>query len=148
MPEISQETDTRRQCWTCIKRRLVCDSQRPTCQRCKNAKIECRGYHDKKPLTWLEPGQVTSRKAYQQLTLHGQKLEWIAKCLVRPGERVDEIKRLCSQKKYHNAVLLAMERWNHKHLDLANSTKLCDDTTEMVQTVSYSSSAPPEFPYT
>ena len=50
-----------RQCWHCLRRRLVCDFLRPGCGKCSAAGIVCPGYDDKKPLTWLAPGQVLSR---------------------------------------------------------------------------------------
>ncbi|KAK4122880.1 hypothetical protein N657DRAFT_664693 [Parathielavia appendiculata] len=51
----------RLQCWECRRRRLVCDSTQPVCTKCQAARIVCPGYADKKPLTWLAPGQVMSR---------------------------------------------------------------------------------------
>jgi hypothetical protein len=50
-----------RQCWECLRRRLVCDCKQPVCNKCRTAGIVCPGYEDKKPLTWLAPGRVTSR---------------------------------------------------------------------------------------
>lgn len=50
-----------RQCWHCLRRRLVCDFLRPGCGKCSAAGIVCPGYDDKKPVTWLAPGQVLSR---------------------------------------------------------------------------------------
>lgn len=51
-----------RQCWECLKRRLVCDYTLPHCKKCaKNGKT-CPGYDEQKPLQWVEPGKVTSRK--------------------------------------------------------------------------------------
>ncbi|KAK3372729.1 fungal-specific transcription factor domain-containing protein [Podospora didyma] len=49
------------QCWECLRRRLVCDSNMPVCNRCRALGIVCPGFADKKPLTWLAPGQVVSR---------------------------------------------------------------------------------------
>ncbi|KXX76128.1 Arginine metabolism regulation protein II, partial [Madurella mycetomatis] len=49
------------QCWECRRRRLVCDGTQPVCTKCRAARIVCPGYADKKPLTWLAPGQVVSR---------------------------------------------------------------------------------------
>ena len=48
-------------CWECRRRRLVCDGAQPVCTKCRSARIVCPGYADKKPLTWLAPGQVMSR---------------------------------------------------------------------------------------
>ncbi|KAI1431052.1 hypothetical protein GGR50DRAFT_112423 [Xylaria sp. CBS 124048] len=51
----------RKHCWECQRRRLVCDSVRPVCNRCRNNGIVCPGYGEKKPLRWLKPGRVTTR---------------------------------------------------------------------------------------
>ncbi|KAF2107717.1 fungal-specific transcription factor domain-containing protein [Lophiotrema nucula] len=51
----------KRQCWECLKRRLVCDYTQPSCKKCINAGRECPGYDEKKPLKWLDPGRVTSK---------------------------------------------------------------------------------------
>ncbi|WQF90000.1 Putative zn(2)Cys(6) fungal-type DNA-binding domain, fungal transcription factor [Colletotrichum destructivum] len=51
----------RRQCWECQRRRLVCDSARPVCSKCKISGVVCPGYEDKKPLTWLAPNKVKTR---------------------------------------------------------------------------------------
>ncbi|KDN62446.1 putative C6 zinc finger domain-containing protein [Colletotrichum sublineola] len=51
----------RRQCWECQRRRLVCDSGRPVCSKCKIGGMVCPGYDDKKPLTWLAPNKVKTR---------------------------------------------------------------------------------------
>lgn len=56
-PQIGQS----RQCWECLRRRLVCDTGHPVCNKCKTSGIVCPGYDDKKPLRWLTPGKVTSR---------------------------------------------------------------------------------------
>ncbi|PLB53538.1 hypothetical protein P170DRAFT_508133 [Aspergillus steynii IBT 23096] len=51
----------RRQCWECRRRRLVCDSARPACNKCRAAGTECPGYSGNKPLKWITPGKVKSR---------------------------------------------------------------------------------------
>lgn len=54
-------TGERRQCWECRRRRLVCDSARPACNKCRAAGTECPGYSGNKPLKWITPGKVKSR---------------------------------------------------------------------------------------
>ncbi|KAE8370637.1 fungal-specific transcription factor domain-containing protein [Aspergillus caelatus] len=44
-----------------MRRRLVCDFERPTCNKCRSAGVACPGYDEKKPLRWLAPGKATSR---------------------------------------------------------------------------------------
>ena len=39
-------------CYTCRRRRIVCDNRLPTCQKCENAGKECLGYQ--KPLVWVK----------------------------------------------------------------------------------------------
>jgi hypothetical protein len=51
-----------RQCWECLKRRLVCDYSLPGCKKCRKAGRECPGYDEQKPLQWVQPGRVTFRK--------------------------------------------------------------------------------------
>ncbi|PLB38034.1 Zn(II)2Cys6 transcription factor [Aspergillus candidus] len=51
----------RRQCWECLRRRLVCDFGTPTCNKCRAAGVTCPGYGEKKPLKWIAPGRVNSR---------------------------------------------------------------------------------------
>jgi Fungal Zn(2)-Cys(6) binuclear cluster domain len=45
-------------CYTCRRRRIVCDNELPTCRKCRNAGKECLGYQ--KPLVWVKGG-VASR---------------------------------------------------------------------------------------
>lgn len=45
-------------CYTCRRRRIICDNGLPTCRKCRNAGKECLGY--KKPLVWVKGG-VASR---------------------------------------------------------------------------------------
>lgn len=60
-PTQSAQDAGRPHCWKCRRRRLVCDGTQPICNKCWTARIVCPGYADKKPLTWLAPGQVVSR---------------------------------------------------------------------------------------
>lgn len=45
-------------CYTCRRRRIVCDNEFPTCRKCRDAGKECLGYQ--KPLVWVKGG-VASR---------------------------------------------------------------------------------------
>ncbi|KAH8719501.1 fungal-specific transcription factor domain-containing protein [Phaeosphaeriaceae sp. PMI808] len=51
-----------RQCWECLKRRLVCDFTHPHCKKCQKAGKDCPGYDEQKPLQWVQTGKVTSRR--------------------------------------------------------------------------------------
>lgn len=55
-------TPPKRQCWECLRRRLVCDFTLPSCKKCQKAGKTCPGYDPQKPLQWLAPGKVTSRR--------------------------------------------------------------------------------------
>lgn len=59
-PPANLETP-RRHCWECLRRRLVCDSTRPVCNRCRSSGIVCPGYGEQQPLRWVKPGRVTAR---------------------------------------------------------------------------------------
>jgi hypothetical protein len=61
MAEKGEEKATR-QCWECLKRRLVCDKTLPRCKKCQKHGRQCSGYDDAKPLQWLQPGKVTVRR--------------------------------------------------------------------------------------
>ncbi|KAL4921906.1 fungal-specific transcription factor domain-containing protein [Aspergillus aurantiobrunneus] len=45
-------------CYTCRRRRIICDNGVPTCRKCRDAGKECLGYQ--KPLVWVKGG-VASR---------------------------------------------------------------------------------------
>ncbi|KAM5435278.1 hypothetical protein MferCBS31731_006243 [Microsporum ferrugineum] len=53
---LSKPAATGKQCHTCRKRRVRCDSAEPACQKCRDKGIECLGYGKQKPLVWLEGG--------------------------------------------------------------------------------------------
>lgn len=63
MPDVEgRETKAKRQCWECMRRRLVCDHTLPLCKKCIKAGRECSGYDEQKPLRWVKPGEVTVRR--------------------------------------------------------------------------------------
>ncbi|CAG7918732.1 unnamed protein product [Penicillium olsonii] len=41
-------------CYTCRRRRIICDNGQPTCRKCRDAGKECLGYQ--KPLVWVKGG--------------------------------------------------------------------------------------------
>ncbi|KAF5020811.1 hypothetical protein F66182_7150 [Fusarium sp. NRRL 66182] len=61
-PQAIASMGDKKQCWQCLKQRLVCDSSRPGCKKCLTRKVQCPGYGTKKPLTWLKPGQTKSKR--------------------------------------------------------------------------------------
>ncbi|KAF2648762.1 C6 zinc finger domain-containing protein [Lophiostoma macrostomum CBS 122681] len=60
------EPQQKRQCWECFRRRLVCDFTRPCCKKCIKTGKDCPGYDEKKPLKWVEPGKVASKRRQRQ----------------------------------------------------------------------------------
>jgi hypothetical protein len=40
----------------------VCDFTLPSCKKCEKAGKDCPGYNPQKPLHWVAPGKVTSRR--------------------------------------------------------------------------------------
>ncbi|KAI0520702.1 hypothetical protein F5B22DRAFT_598037 [Xylaria bambusicola] len=56
----AQPETSRKHCWECLRRRLVCDSVRPVCDRCRIHGLVCPGYDEKQPLRWVQPGRVTA----------------------------------------------------------------------------------------
>ncbi|KAI1757696.1 hypothetical protein F4782DRAFT_479515 [Xylaria castorea] len=67
-PATTQAEPARRHCWECLRRRLVCDSVRPICNRCRTNGIVCPGYGEQQPLRWVKPGRVTARNRRQTKT--------------------------------------------------------------------------------
>ncbi|KAI0448195.1 hypothetical protein F4803DRAFT_497023 [Xylaria telfairii] len=63
----------RRHCWECLRRRLVCDSVRPICNRCRTNGIVCPGYGEQQPLRWVKPGRVTARNRRRTKAGAGKK---------------------------------------------------------------------------
>ena len=61
MAETGEKRATRK-CWECLQRRLVCDKTLPRCNKCQKRGGQCSGYDDAKPLQWVQPGMVTSKR--------------------------------------------------------------------------------------
>jgi hypothetical protein len=59
MPPKPDDKNKQQQCWECLRRSLACDGCRPVCNCCRSAGIVCPGYEDRRPLTWVTPGNVT-----------------------------------------------------------------------------------------
>ncbi|KAL6240038.1 hypothetical protein BDW75DRAFT_196788 [Aspergillus navahoensis] len=47
-------------CYTCRRRRIICDNGLPTCRKCRDAGKECLGYQ--KPLVWVKGGLASRGK--------------------------------------------------------------------------------------
>lgn len=58
-PDDDNKKQQQQQCWECLRRLLACDGCRPVCDCCRFAGIVCPGYEDRRPLTWVTPGNVT-----------------------------------------------------------------------------------------
>ncbi|RFU78154.1 hypothetical protein TARUN_4086 [Trichoderma arundinaceum] len=64
-------SDKQQQCWECLRRRLACDGCHPVCDCCRSAGIVCPGYEDRRPLTWVTPGNVTVTRIRRSRTAAG-----------------------------------------------------------------------------
>lgn len=111
----------RRQCWECLSHRWVCDSLRPACTRCRTAGINCPGYGDKKPLTWLAPGKVLSRPRKSRKTTQSQ---------LRTKEKTERTRQ--PPIKEH---ALPTTSWDI--MQLRSGVELRSDTCDMVEAVCY-----------
>lgn len=105
-PSLSPEIPEKRRCWECQRRRLVCDSVKPVCNKCRASGIVCPGYDDRKPLTWLAPGKITCRTRRKGRGVDkdtGAKKDTKAKTKPkpkRPGEPEDSEAFIRSKNKY------------------------------------------------
>ncbi|KAL7823940.1 hypothetical protein V8C26DRAFT_384359 [Trichoderma gracile] len=75
MSEVKRRTRTG--CLTCRARRVKCDEQKPACNRCVNANVECAGYAPKRHINVRLPGQrpsSQSRSQSQALSQQGSPL--------------------------------------------------------------------------
>ncbi|KAL7818537.1 hypothetical protein V8C26DRAFT_420060 [Trichoderma gracile] len=59
MPPKADADKQQQECWECLRRCLACDGRRPVCDCCRSAGIVCPGYEDRRPLTWVTPGNIT-----------------------------------------------------------------------------------------
>ncbi|KAF2846081.1 hypothetical protein T440DRAFT_247554 [Plenodomus tracheiphilus IPT5] len=69
--KLSESGDNRatKQCWECLKRRLVCDFTFPHCRKCHKTGKVCPGYDEQKPLQWVQNGKITSRRSKNDGTI-------------------------------------------------------------------------------
>lgn len=99
-------SNNKKSCWECLKKRRVCDSAQPACRKCRARGIDCPGY-DHKPLKWLQPGQTRSKgqRAREESTM--------GSVVVRDLALYDSPKISCEAK----ALLDALEYCMSSHLD-------------------------------
>lgn len=114
MAETGEKRATR-QCWECLNRRLVCDKTLPRCNKCQKRGRQCSGYDDAKPLQWVQPGMVTSKRrgkksssprkrssnntaansevdyACEPIDYEATLTEWVKDRIVNPQYRVTEL---------------------------------------------------------
>ncbi|KAI1660551.1 fungal-specific transcription factor domain-containing protein [Daldinia decipiens] len=95
---MENQQNSRRHCWECRRRCLVCDFTEPMCQRCSASGIECPGYSDVKPvkLKWLAPGRVISRGRKRDKTPSSETENGITKTVTKrvPGETISNTRVL------------------------------------------------------
>ncbi|KAJ5749195.1 uncharacterized protein N7511_010891 [Penicillium nucicola] len=70
-------------CYTCRRRRIICDNGQPTCRKCRDAGKECLGYQ--KPLVWVKGGVASRGK------MMGRSFDDVEKPLNKPKRRPAEV---------------------------------------------------------
>ncbi|KAF2741253.1 hypothetical protein EJ04DRAFT_547643 [Polyplosphaeria fusca] len=138
-----QEPVLKRHCWTCIKRRTVCDFTRPKCKKCQKAGVECAGYSEKKPLEWLEPGRVSSRQRTKRpspkpLAGKGQRAR-SKKSADKDNEALGFASLEISKKRSEHIWNERMKMWGEcmNSLEAPSPSYLRDETTEIVQATEF-----------
>ncbi|KAL1620757.1 hypothetical protein SLS56_009527 [Neofusicoccum ribis] len=93
------------QCLSCKKRRVRCDSAKPTCARCPKDGIECPGYE--KPTVWINHTQSsTSIKRSRHRPAEGAQR--LAKALCAVGKQSKAPSKKLVPKSFH---LLNEQKW-------------------------------------
>lgn len=85
-----------RQCWECVKRRLVCDFTLPRCKKCAKNGKECPGYGDQRPVQWVQVGKVTSRRRRKESPSTAQlnmKIQTQSSCSSHSESRESSLER-------------------------------------------------------
>ncbi|KAF2634133.1 hypothetical protein P280DRAFT_512122 [Massarina eburnea CBS 473.64] len=136
----------KRQCWACLKQRLVCDFTMPHCKKCVMNGRECPGYGDQKPLQWVPTGKVTSRRRRKEAPhtalLNAKIQEQATGCSVSEsssGDDVDEwAKRLAEEfenvaKKYRadNGLEETFTRTCRRSIEMVLTKKLQREATKL-----------------
>ncbi|KAJ6018822.1 hypothetical protein N7522_000889 [Penicillium canescens] len=70
-------------CYTCRRRRIICDNGQPTCRKCRDAGKECLGYQ--KPLVWVKGGVASRGK------MMGRSFDDVEKPSSKPKRRATEV---------------------------------------------------------
>lgn len=88
MPPKPDAGKPQQECWECLRRYLACDGRRPVCECCRSAGIVCPGYEDRRPLTWVTPGNITVTRVRRAKTTSAAALTPAAfkkrRCRERP----------------------------------------------------------------
>jgi hypothetical protein len=127
----------RRQCWECARRRLVCDSTRPSCTKCSKSGVECPGYGKKKPLKWLEPGQVNSQRGRRRTTAEAKAPKY--------GE-IEIEEALHSEGAGYEVSLARVRNACSAEIDLIPRFDLIEETADIVHSINYCKPHPCPFP--
>lgn len=111
-------------CYTCRRRRIVCDNGLPTCRKCRDGGKECLGYQ--KPLVWVKGGVASRGKMMGRSFDDRNKAESHSN-----GNRVQLASSAISD---YRADMLSLEPEWHRDLHYAVqrvpiSEKPCDDNS-------------------
>jgi hypothetical protein len=125
-----------RQCWECFRRRLVCDFSRPGCKKCETVGTDCPGYSKHKPLKWLAPGEVASKKRGKRTPAAPNSMDNVKRELIERNTGIV----------FDTTIALAGLRLMDTCEDVEKTIprlNLTDDTTEVVLSVHYCTENPP-----
>jgi hypothetical protein len=137
-----------RQCWECFRRRLVCDFSRPGCKKCETVGTDCPGYSKHKPLKWLAPGEVASKKRGRVSNRERNIVDAGKRTTAAPNS-IDNVKRELIERNtgivFDTTIALAGLRLMDTCEDVEKTIprlNLTDDTTEVVLSVHYCTENP------
>ncbi|KAH8891722.1 hypothetical protein GQ53DRAFT_687319 [Thozetella sp. PMI_491] len=116
----------KKHCWECLRRRVVCDSWQPVCNRCRHAGIVCPGYDGEKSLKWLPTGKVASR-TWKRKKRAPRPVEKEAK----PTQTEDALKPGAM------ALALAVAHRDAPQPKITHILELPDETVEMWEAAAY-----------
>lgn len=75
-------------CWICRLRKKKCDETRPTCQQCRNLRIQCDGYGVAQPAWMRDPAAAKGKKEEIKLQI-GKRGRRRRKALARLAEELE-----------------------------------------------------------
>lgn len=130
------QASQKRQCWECLRRRLVCDFTQPSCKKCIKFGVNCPGYDEKKPLKWLPPGKVNSKRAERPDARKGKGLILKEMASYNLGEHFSP-EYVLEQVSLTIASLRSEDDQSEQDIEEIPRFDLLDETSEVVRAVQY-----------